>query len=252
MDFEPHYLLWTCPEGYRDSEECKRSCILGGQYCVVRGGRGGGGWDAVARAHTTTSLHSCARAHACTRVRQTLMATYQTWGSRTGHLYTYPCSSMQSHALKCTHAHAFARMQPDPDGNLTKGYTGADVLDINIRTLCYFRVAARAGQPWLWWTFAYDLYKHCGTSRSRFTPDCAEKVGLAARAALLCCALHRFRKTEHESTATTRTLLCRALQYFGKTEHKSTATTRMLQNTFNNVLLCVVSCAAVLRQDGRV
>mmetsp|Transcript_14726 Transcript_14726/g.48293 ORF Transcript_14726/g.48293 Transcript_14726/m.48293 type:complete len:682 (-) Transcript_14726:864-2909(-) len=31
--FTPHYLLWICPEQYRDSEECRSQCANHGKYC---------------------------------------------------------------------------------------------------------------------------------------------------------------------------------------------------------------------------
>eukprot|EP00967_Tisochrysis_lutea_P060186 scaffold76923_cov22-Tisochrysis_lutea.AAC.1 len=45
----------------------------------------------------------------------------------------------------------YSGAQPDPDGSLAEGYSGKDVLDFNIRQLCFARVSAKAGQPWLWW-----------------------------------------------------------------------------------------------------
>ena len=33
-EFTPHYIVWVCPEAYRDSEECKSQCIHQGRYCT--------------------------------------------------------------------------------------------------------------------------------------------------------------------------------------------------------------------------
>lgn len=33
-EFTPHYIVWVCPEAYRDSEECKSQCIHKGRYCT--------------------------------------------------------------------------------------------------------------------------------------------------------------------------------------------------------------------------
>ncbi|KAF5831677.1 hypothetical protein DUNSADRAFT_12731 [Dunaliella salina] len=99
LEFEPHYLLWTCPPGYEDSTECKTSCILGGQYCA-----------------------------------------------------------------------------PDPDGSLAEGYSGKDVLDFNIRQLCFARLSAKDGQPWLWWDYAESLFINCPTKQGKFTPECAREA----------------------------------------------------------------------------
>lgn len=32
--FTPHYIVWVCPEAYRDSAECKSQCIRHGRYCA--------------------------------------------------------------------------------------------------------------------------------------------------------------------------------------------------------------------------
>lgn len=32
--FTPHYIVWVCPDTYRDSEECKSQCIHHGRYCT--------------------------------------------------------------------------------------------------------------------------------------------------------------------------------------------------------------------------
>ena len=33
-EFTPHYIVWVCPEAYRDSDECKSQCIHQGRYCT--------------------------------------------------------------------------------------------------------------------------------------------------------------------------------------------------------------------------
>jgi len=32
--FTPHYLTWSCPEGYEDSDVCLSECINNGRYCI--------------------------------------------------------------------------------------------------------------------------------------------------------------------------------------------------------------------------
>jgi hypothetical protein len=32
--FTPHYIVWVCPETYRESEECQSQCIHNGRYCT--------------------------------------------------------------------------------------------------------------------------------------------------------------------------------------------------------------------------
>ena len=32
--FTPHYIVWVCPESYRQSDECQSQCIHNGRYCT--------------------------------------------------------------------------------------------------------------------------------------------------------------------------------------------------------------------------
>lgn len=32
--FAPHYIVWVCPDTYRDSDECNSQCIHKGRYCT--------------------------------------------------------------------------------------------------------------------------------------------------------------------------------------------------------------------------
>ncbi len=70
-------------------------------------------------------------------------------------------------------------LQPDPDGKQTEGYSGVQVLQLNVRHMCYYRLAREAGSPWLWWDFA-DLFKQkCKSSTNNFTIECAQQVSTA-------------------------------------------------------------------------
>lgn len=33
--FSAHYMLWSCPSLYSNTEECKNECISDGLYCAV-------------------------------------------------------------------------------------------------------------------------------------------------------------------------------------------------------------------------
>eukprot|EP00199_Chlamydomonas_sp_CCMP681_P001122 CAMPEP_0119103792 /NCGR_PEP_ID=MMETSP1180-20130426/2167_1 /TAXON_ID=3052 ORGANISM="Chlamydomonas cf sp, Strain CCMP681" /NCGR_SAMPLE_ID=MMETSP1180 /ASSEMBLY_ACC=CAM_ASM_000741 /LENGTH=797 /DNA_ID=CAMNT_0007088383 /DNA_START=241 /DNA_END=2634 /DNA_ORIENTATION=+ len=97
--FSPHFLLWSCPEDYAQSDECKNECILNGTYCV-----------------------------------------------------------------------------PDPDGSLEQGYSGKDVLAMNVRSMCFAKIAREASKSWLWWDFADQLSINCSSQASMFDSACAQQV----------------------------------------------------------------------------
>ncbi len=63
--------------------------------------------------------------------------------------------------------------QPDPDGSLIEGYAGQDVLMMNLRSLCFSRVATKAGKPAMWWDYADKLGSTCTSTTKQYTTDCA-------------------------------------------------------------------------------
>ncbi|GBF87811.1 vacuolar-sorting receptor-like protein [Raphidocelis subcapitata] len=86
---------------------------------------------------------------------------------------------------------------PDPDDNIHEGYSGADVLKMNIRSLCFAKVSKDRGEPWLWWQYADRFGEECRMNNGLYGPDCAQKVfdavagpnvgGPEGRAAWLAC-----------------------------------------------------------------
>eukprot|EP00878_Enallax_costatus_P034447 GHUV01038194.1.p1 GENE.GHUV01038194.1~~GHUV01038194.1.p1 ORF type:complete len:492 (+),score=107.81 GHUV01038194.1:754-2229(+) len=64
----------------------------------------------------------------------------------------------------------------DPDDNLHEGYSGADVLLMNVRSLCFARIARDIGEPGLWWEYADKIGNTCKISQKNYNPECAEKV----------------------------------------------------------------------------
>lgn len=99
MNFTPHYLIWTCPFFYRDTEECKSQCIRQGRYCA-----------------------------------------------------------------------------PDPDGSIIEGYSGAQVVEENLRQLCIHKLATAKGRPWLWWDYSTTFAQHCTMESKAYGQECSEKV----------------------------------------------------------------------------
>ena len=47
---------------------------------------------------------------------------------------------------------------------------------MNVRQLCFFRVAKASGQPWLWWDYTNAFGDSCSMATNNFTADCAQKV----------------------------------------------------------------------------
>lgn len=97
--FTPHYLVWDCPTGYTESEECQSLCIRHGRYCA-----------------------------------------------------------------------------PDPDGDVWEGYSGAQVVEENLRSLCVHRLAERAQRAHLWWDYVTRYGMACDMKSGRYGVDCAEEV----------------------------------------------------------------------------
>jgi hypothetical protein len=53
---------------------------------------------------------------------------------------------------------------------------------MNIRSLCFARVARERGEPWLWWDFVDRLGRDCPIRDKKYTAECAQQVGPAGRA----------------------------------------------------------------------
>ncbi|KAG2487035.1 hypothetical protein HYH03_014281 [Edaphochlamys debaryana] len=65
---------------------------------------------------------------------------------------------------------------PDPDDDTSKGYSGKDVLLMNMRQLCFHRLAKAAGNGSLWWDYAVQFASNCTMASQNYTLDCAVKV----------------------------------------------------------------------------
>mmetsp|Transcript_29301 Transcript_29301/g.64826 ORF Transcript_29301/g.64826 Transcript_29301/m.64826 type:complete len:785 (+) Transcript_29301:192-2546(+) len=64
----------------------------------------------------------------------------------------------------------------DPDGDVSKGYSGLDVLQVNVRQLCFFQVANASGRPELWWDYADAYAANCTMKDKKYGEDCAVQV----------------------------------------------------------------------------
>lgn len=34
LKFAPHYLLWSCPDEFKNTTQCQTECIMNGTYCT--------------------------------------------------------------------------------------------------------------------------------------------------------------------------------------------------------------------------
>lgn len=59
-------------------------------------------------------------------------------------------------------------------------------MQINIRQLCFFRVANASGHPELWWDYVQAFAANCSMAATRYNVDCAAEVCGAIWSAVLC------------------------------------------------------------------
>eukprot|EP00798_Chlamydomonas_sp_ICE-L_P022583 gene22583-29718_t len=57
---------------------------------------------------------------------------------------------------------------------------GVDVLMMNIRQLCFFKLAKEVGKPWMWWDYVDQFGDKCKMSDKLYTADCAKEVFLSS------------------------------------------------------------------------
>ena len=66
---------------------------------------------------------------------------------------------------------------PDPDDDFDAGFSGADVVEQNLRTLCVFREANATAQPWKWWDYVTEFESKCTMALGTFNDvTCAEAI----------------------------------------------------------------------------
>lgn len=53
---------------------------------------------------------------------------------------------------------------------------------MNLRALCFFRLAAAAGNGALWWDYALRFADQCTTANNTFNSECATRVRGPSRA----------------------------------------------------------------------
>lgn len=65
---------------------------------------------------------------------------------------------------------------PDPDGDLSEGYEGKDVVKENLRQLCVYKNAFQKGRSWVWWDYVTDFHVRCAMKDNKYGKECAENI----------------------------------------------------------------------------
>jgi hypothetical protein len=96
----------------------------------------------------------------------------------TPHYITWMCAqNPDSRECKAQCINRGRYCAPDPDDDLSHGYSGADVVIDNLRALCVFDAANKTGTPWLWWDFVSQFASACSMDSGKFAAkSCAEDV----------------------------------------------------------------------------
>lgn len=100
------------------------------------------------------------------------------WVNFTPHYLVWLCPGSFSNLAECK-SQCIRRGRyctPDPDGDLTKGYSGRDIVQENLRQLCVFQLANATGKSWLWWDYNTAFGEKCSMKDKNYNQECAEKV----------------------------------------------------------------------------
>jgi len=100
------------------------------------------------------------------------------WTQYTPHYIVWTCPAMYRDSAECKSQciHHGRYCAPDPDGSIAEGYSGAEVVQENLRQLCVFKAANATGKPWLWWDYATKFAEQCTMDSKAYGQECAEKV----------------------------------------------------------------------------
>ncbi|KAL4443975.1 hypothetical protein ABPG75_011712 [Micractinium tetrahymenae] len=100
------------------------------------------------------------------------------WTVFTPHYIVWICPTPYRASAECTSQciRNGRYCSPDPDGNLTAGYEGRDVVQENLRQLCVFQLAKDAGRPYLWWDYVTLFGEKCDMDSKKYGHDCAMQV----------------------------------------------------------------------------
>lgn len=100
------------------------------------------------------------------------------WVDFTPHYLVWDCPARSPDSATCK-SQCIRRGRycaPDPDGDQWEGYSGARVVEENLRSLCVFELASAAGRGWIWWEYATRFGDRCDMRSGRYGKPCAESV----------------------------------------------------------------------------
>ncbi|GAB4818464.1 hypothetical protein N2152v2_005510 [Parachlorella kessleri] len=100
------------------------------------------------------------------------------WTRFTPHYIVWVCPASYRSTAECRSqcVRQGRYCSPDPDGNLKEGYSGADVVQENLRELCVFKLANASGRPFEWWDYVTRFAEQCQMDEKKYGQECGEKV----------------------------------------------------------------------------
>ncbi|KAK9804195.1 hypothetical protein WJX72_000406 [[Myrmecia] bisecta] len=100
------------------------------------------------------------------------------WTTFTPHYIVWVCPpayrDSQECVTQCIHKGRYCT--PDPDGDLLAGFSGADIVQENLRQLCVFKLGNDSAMPWVWWDYVTKFADECKMSENHYNEECAERV----------------------------------------------------------------------------
>jgi hypothetical protein len=93
---------------------------------------------------------------------------------------------------ECARGRRYCAVEPVPAQHAAQ-YSGAQVVEMNLRHLCAFQAANASGEGWRWWDYAGAFAGNCTMSGGRFDAACAREqlgaVGVDAGAVEGCVGM---------------------------------------------------------------
>lgn len=100
------------------------------------------------------------------------------WTRFSPHYIVWVCPRVYRQSAECQSQciHQGRYCTPDPDGDLENGYSGADIVQENLRQLCVFQLANESGQSYRWWEYVTKFGEECTMTGNQYNEACAERV----------------------------------------------------------------------------
>ncbi|MEW5305678.1 MAG: hypothetical protein WDW36_008204 [Sanguina aurantia] len=96
---------------------------------------------------------------------------YMVWNCPENYTQTPECVS------ECINNGRYCSPDPDLDpAAISTGYSGKDVVLMNMRQLCIHKLATKAGRPGLWWDYVTQVGELCPMATNNYTAECSDRV----------------------------------------------------------------------------